>query len=263
MIVDTALAPDPASVKWINPRVRAGEVRKVITGIPGKTGIVYTLDRKTGQFLWARETTAQNVIASINTESGAGTVNPDTTFTAAGQTRLVCPSQAGGKNFPSGTYSPQSQTMYFPLQNTCMKLTSTRDKPSDDDLYAVKSEPELPQGTNDVGTIEAIAVATGKTVWKYEQRAGMGSLTSTAGGLLFGGDASGRFRAFDLRNGKILWEVNLGSQVTGYPVTFAVNGRQFVAVSTGGSLNSFALARLTPQLQVGTGNNLFVFALPR
>src|SRR5690606_4650840 len=99
---------------WISPRVRPGEVRKVLTGIPGKTGLAYSIDRATGQFLWARPTVEQNVIESINTESGAATVNPDTLFTAADQERLVCPNVAGGKNYPSGTYSPQTGLMYFP-----------------------------------------------------------------------------------------------------------------------------------------------------
>ena len=63
----------------------------------------------------------------------------------------------------------------------------------------------------------AISAETGKTVWKHEQRAGMLSLVATGGGLVFGGDANGRFRAFDDRNGKVLWEVNLGSPVSGYP----------------------------------------------
>ena len=66
ILVDTAVAPDPDEVDWINPRLRYGEERKVITGIPGKTGLVYTIDRETGEFLWARETISQNVIASIN-----------------------------------------------------------------------------------------------------------------------------------------------------------------------------------------------------
>src|SRR5262249_61743157 len=90
-------APDPSAVKSINPRVRQGEQRKVITGIPGKTGVVYTLDANTGQFLWARETVQQNVIADINKESGAATVNPDKMFTAPGQEKLICPSTSGGK----------------------------------------------------------------------------------------------------------------------------------------------------------------------
>ena len=61
LLVDTAVAPDPEAVSWINPRLRPGEVRKVITGIPGKTGVVYTLDRETGEFLWATPTSPQNV----------------------------------------------------------------------------------------------------------------------------------------------------------------------------------------------------------
>ena len=106
LLIDTAVTPDPDSVEWISPRVRPGEVRKVVTGVPGKTGLVYTLDRETGQFLWARETVMQNVIAEVNTESGAAVINEETLFTAADQERFICPSLNGGKNFPSGAYSP-------------------------------------------------------------------------------------------------------------------------------------------------------------
>jgi alcohol dehydrogenase (cytochrome c) len=88
------------------------------------------------------------------------------------------------------------------------------------------------------------------------------SLMSTGGGLLFGGDANGRFRAYDQRNGEIIWETNLGAPVNGYPASFAVNGKQYVAVSTGGSGLAFGLGRLTPELRPGSGNQLFVFALP-
>jgi alcohol dehydrogenase (cytochrome c) len=66
----------------------------------------------------------------------------------------------------------------------------------------------------------------------------------------------------DQRTGKVLWEVNLGSHVTGYPISYAVNGRQYVAVSTGPSLATSGLNALTPELRPGTGNVLFVFALP-
>ena len=83
------------------------------------------------------------------------------------------------------------------------------------------------------------------------------SLVATGGGLVFGGDANGRFRAFDHETGEVLWEINLGSQVSGYPITYAVDGQQYVAVNTGsGSIN------LTPELRPSSGSNLFVFALP-
>jgi alcohol dehydrogenase (cytochrome c) len=79
---------------------------------------------------------------------------------------------------------------------------------------------------------------------------------------VFGGDAEGFFRALDDRTGKVLWEVNLGTSVSGYPITFAVNGKQYVAVSTGGSLVAGSVNTLTPELKPGSGSQMFVFALP-
>src|SRR5690606_14860734 len=140
------------------PDVRPGETRKVITGIPGKTGLVYTLDRETGRFLWARETTFQNVVERLDVATGAAHVNPDTLFTAAGQERLICPSTSGGKNYPAGSYSPLTGLMYFPLQNTCMMTTSASDTPSLDDVYAIRNRDQITPGTELVGTIEAISV---------------------------------------------------------------------------------------------------------
>ena len=262
LLIDTAVAPSPDAVKWINPRVRPGEVRKVVTGVPGKTGVVYTVDRETGQFLWARETIVQNVISEVNTESGAGIVNSDMLFTGVGQERLVCPSLNGGKNFQAGAYSPLTGLMYLPLHNSCMLATSNSEVWRPDDAYAIDTRVQLPPGVENAGTIEAISVETGETAWKHEQRAVATSLMATGSGLLFGGDANGRFRAYDQRTGEILWEVNLGSHVTGYPATFAVGGKQYVAVSTGGSLNTLSLMGLAPELRAGTANNLYVFALP-
>ena len=262
LLVETVVAPDRKEVTWINPRVRSGERRKVVTGIPGKTGVVYTLDRATGEFLWARPTVDQNVLQKIDALTGEATVNPDTTFVEMGQTRLVCPSTLGGKNWPSGTYSPIGNVMFFPLQNTCMMSTAILSRPSFDSLYGLKNAEQVAPNHTNVGTIYAISVESGKTLWKYEQRAAMLSLLSTASGLIFGGDANGRFRAFDQQTGKVLWEVNLGSPISGYPVSFAVGNKQYIAVSTGSSLTAMGANRLTPELHPSLGNNLFVFALP-
>jgi alcohol dehydrogenase (cytochrome c) len=247
---------------WISPRVRPGQQRKVVTGIPGKTGIVYTLDRATGEFLWARPTVYQNVVQDIDGATGDVTVNAEATFVEVGQERYVCPTPLGGKNWPSGTYSPQGNVMFFPLQNTCMNSTATVSRPTPDSLYGIRNEELISPGSAGVGSIHAISVATGETLWTYEQRAGVLSLLSTAGGLLFGGDTNGRFRALDQRTGDVLWEVNLGSPVSGYPISFAVGGKQYVAASTGSSLTAMGANRLTPELRPSLGNNLFVFALP-
>jgi alcohol dehydrogenase (cytochrome c) len=263
LLVDSAAAPNRAEVPWINPRLRPGERRRVVTGIPGKTGVVYTLDRQTGEFLWARPTIEQNVVADIDGTSGAVTVNPEAVFTRVGETRPICPGLNGGKNWPAGAYSPLTNTMYFPLQNSCMDVTTQIDRPSLTSLYGFSSRNRIAPGSGDkLGSILAISVETGKTAWKYEQRAATMSLVATGGRLLFGGDANGRFRAIDQETGSVLWEVNLGSAVTGYPITYAVGGRQFVAVSTGGSLATGGLNGLTPEIRPGSSNTLFVFALP-
>ncbi len=262
ILVDTVVAPDPDSVPWMNPRVRSGEQRKVVTGIPGKTELVYTIDRETGQFLWARKTVEANVIESVNPESGRGVVAQDRLFTGAGQELLICPSLAGGKNYHAGAYSPLTGLMYFPLQNTCMTSTSVAEEPSLDDLYALRNSDQIAPGQSNVGRIEAISVESGETAWIYEQRSGVTSLLTTGGELLFGGDVNGRFRALDQQSGEVLWEVNLGSHVTGFPATYSVDGRQYIAVSTGGALNTLSLASLTPDRRAGTANSLYVFALP-
>jgi alcohol dehydrogenase (cytochrome c) len=262
MLVDTAVTPNAREVAWINPRIKPGEKRKVITGIPGKTGIVYTLDRQTGEFLWARPTVFQNVIKTIDGATGAVTNDPERLFSRINQTIFVCPGSNGGKNWPAGAYSPVTNTMYFPLQNLCMNATTTTDQRDPSKVYGLNMAQALAPGTNNVGTVWAISAETGQTVWKNEQRAGTMSLVATGGGLVFGGDVNGRFRAFDDKTGKVLWETNLGSPVSGYPVTFAVGGKQYVAVTAGPSLAANTDLRLTPELKPGNAANIYVFALP-
>ena len=73
---------------------------------------------------------------------------------------------------------------------------------------------------------------------------------------------NGRFRALDQETGEVLWEINLGSPVTGFPISYAVDGRQYVAVSTGTAASASVFVGLTPELRPSFGNNLFVFSLP-
>ena len=269
LLVETRVAPDPDAVTWINPDLDFGEVRKVITGIPGKTGVVYTLDRATGEFLWATPTVHQNVIQEIDGATGAVTENPEVIFRESEQVVFVCPTWTGGKDWEAGAYSPLTNTMYYPLRNTCANMMATANFESETAqaltaggqgglaIYSLAARHQLTPGTENLGTVHAISAETGKTEWLYEQRAGTMSLAATGGGLIFGGDSNGRFRAHDHDTGEILWEVNLGSSVSGYPITFAVDGKQYVAVNTGsGQVN------LTPELRPSRGTNLYVFALP-
>ena len=110
--------------------------------------------------------------------------------------------------------------------------------------------------------VRAISAETGATVWTRDQRAATLAVVATGGGLVFGGDTNGRFRALDDETGAVLWEVNLGSPVTGPPIAYAVDGRQYVAVSTGSAATVSVYTRLTPELRPSSGNTMFVFALP-
>ncbi len=269
LLVETEVSPDPDEVTWINPNLTPGETRKVITGIPGKTGIVYTLDRETGEFLWATPTIEQNVIVDIDGATGEVTENPEVIFRETEQMVFVCPTWLGGKDWEAGAYSPLTNVMYYPLRNTCANMLATGNFESETAralteggqgglaIYQLAARHQLTPGTSNLGTVRAVSAETGKTEWLFETRAGTMSLVATGGGLIFGGDANGRFRAFDHNSGEVLWEINLGSSVSGYPISFAVDGKQYIAVNTGGGQPN-----LTPELRPSRGTNLYVFALP-
>ena len=263
LLVDTRVAPNPSEVAWINPRLRAGERRKVITGIPGKTGIVYTLDRETGEFLWARPTIQQNVVRDIDGATGRVTIDPDRVYTRKDQMLTVCPGMNGGKNWPAGAYSPRTRAMYMPMQNLCMNAKTLSDQRDPSLVYGLESEQILAPGADKMGAVWAVSAATGETLWRHEQRAGVMAMVATGGGLVFGGDVAGRFTAYDDATGEILWQADLGSPISGFPVTYAVDGKQFVAVSTGPSNVLRNASNLTPEIvPAGLENRLFVFALP-
>lgn len=262
LLVDTTVAPDPAQVPWINPAIDPGREYKVITGIPGKTGVIYTIDRETGEFLWARPTVFQNVVGSIDGATGKVTVNPDALFQETGQQAEICPSTGGGKNWWEGAYSPLTNAMYYGLQNTCMDVTVTAEEPDPDTLYGIFGREKLAEGRENVGTVFAVSAETGETLWTFDTAGTAMSMVATAGGLVFGGDIEGNFRAFDQRTGEVLWEVNLGSSVTGYPISFAVDGKQYISVGTGTSVTTASQARYLKGSPPGIESRQYVFALP-
>lgn len=269
-LIDTRVEPDPASVDWINPNLHSGETYKVVTGIPGKTGIIYTLDRETGQFLWARPTLNQNVVTDIDPESGTVIINEDLVVDAFEEI-LVCPGRSGGKNWPAGAYSPRTGLMYQPQQNLCMLHTGNTSSATPEDGYASSvvfvEDPTIKQKPYPVGRIDAVSVESGRTAWIHQQRAGMISgLVATGGGLVFGGDVNRRFKAFDDRTGEVLWETIVSAPVSAHPVSYAIDGRQYIAVPVGGGTAEpeRRVLSMHPEIQPSRGiNAIFVFALPR
>ncbi len=112
-----------------------------------------------------------------------------------------------------------------------------------------------------VGLLSAVDVATGEAKWIHRQRAGIGgSVLTTGGGLVFVTDDARRFRAFDAETGEVLWEQLLNSTAGGFPVSYSVDGVQYIAIAAGGGVT---YRNLTPELQQRSGGNtLFVFRLP-
>lgn len=262
ILLDTKIAPNADEVRWISPSVTAGEERSVMTGVPGKTGIFYSFDRATGEFLWARETVRQNAVLDID-ETGRATMNSDLFFTEAGQTHEVCPGALGGKDWQTGAYSPLTNQIYYPLHNLCMDATAMGDEPVVEELGQVDLGIKAAPGVENLGTVRGINVETGEQSWINEQRSVHMSLLTTGGGLLFGGDMDRRFRAYDQETGETLWETILGGSIGGYPVSFAVDGKQYVAVASGPFLVSGMYESLTPEQRAyNQGNSLYVFALP-
>src|SRR5690606_513256 len=96
--------------------------RKLVFGAFGKTGIVWFLDRETGEFIRAVETVYQNV-QTVDPVTGAVTINTDLVFDKMGETKFVCPHLSGGKLYNSGAYNPLTNAYYVPLNNTCMEAT--------------------------------------------------------------------------------------------------------------------------------------------
>jgi PQQ-dependent dehydrogenase (methanol/ethanol family) len=242
-----------------------GVMRKLLVSVPGKSSIAFALDRETGEFIWAKETVYQNVVSSIDPVTGRVQINLDTVPTEEGQEVLFCPSISGGKLWQAAAYSPMNDAFFIPLADTCQTLSPIPVNASQGTAVGgIRSGPrQLSPGAENVGVVEALAVATGDQLWRYETRPTISSsVVTTAGGLVFGGDAGRYFTAWDQDTGEVLWQSRLNAPIGGYPMTYMIDGVQYVVAPTGFSAQANSSARLYPEIPVpATGNSIFVFKL--
>jgi PQQ-dependent dehydrogenase (methanol/ethanol family) len=223
----------------------------------GKSGLMWKLDRLTGQFLDVKETVFQNVWASIDMRTGRTTYREDILEQKPGEALASCPSPSGGHNWQSTSYDPVNDFLLIPLSQNCA-------------MYGAGGQLfyEMPGTDGNLGRLSAYETSTMRPVWSFQQRSPfLTGVISTAGGVGFVGDFDRVFRAFDVKTGRTLWETRLPTTAQGYPVTFSVGGDQFVAVPTGyngGSPEQKPTTMLRGELQRPTiGHGVYVFALPK
>ena len=243
-----------------------GTTRKVLVTV-GKLGIIEVLDRTTGEFLWHKETVYQNVVTAINAKTGEKTLNQDA-IPHIGKTTVNCPADPGGRGWPATAYSPKTKMLYLPLNEYCSDTTPTPVDPGQ--IYtgggrAIYARKPIPNSDGNIGRVDAVRLDNQKSAWSYRTRAPQtAAVLSTGGGLVFSGAWDRYFRAFDDETGKVLWQVRTSNAVNSFPITYSVNGKQYVAVSVGnGSSHARSLATLTPEIRnPDGGSSLWVFALP-
>ena len=234
----------------------------------GKHGILWKNDRITGEFIGFKETVFQNAFTDIDPETGAVTYREDIQNAQLNEWTSACPSSAGGKDWHSMSYHPPSGLIIAPLSQTCLENAAREIAlvQGGGGVGASRKFFEMPGTDGNLGKVGAYDVNTMEEVWSHQQRASLHTGTiSTAGDLVFVGDLDRRFKALDVNTGAVLWETRLGTSVQGHPVSFAIGGKQYIAVTT-------ALGGTSPRTVPGViateisyprwGNAIYVFSLP-
>ena len=239
----------------------------------GRDGYLWFLERTSGaiNFIEGTPFVRQNVYKSLDPKTGRPEVDP-ARKPGTGKTAEFCPSLWGGKNWPPIAYSPKTRMIYIPAnENLCM--TSTGEKAeytAGGRFIGARTTLSVFPGADHIGEVQAWNVDTGKRVWThtYANSQNWGPMLATAGGLVFSGGTNDRmFHAFDAASGKLLWEFPTNSGITGQPVSFMANGKQYIAVMSGWGVDARGMQTLLNGLipgkypEVPEGGAIWVFAV--
>jgi len=262
-----ALRPDDGAIAWhfqmtphdlwdydgVNEPILFERGSRKLLGHFDKNGYLFVLDRSTGKL--ERATRFARVTWGDISEDGKVSVK----LTPTEKGTEICPGPAGAKEWPHAAFSPKTGYLYAPVVEKC-GVFKTRKQEFKESLPYWGGEATA-RKTEGWGEVKAFDPATGRQVWAHRTKHPMvASLLVTAGDLVFAGEPTGELDAFDARTGDLLWQFRTGSGIHASPITYSVNGVQYVAVATGwgGWMKGFA-----PEIYGGTrGSALFVFALP-
>ena len=246
-----------------------GVQRKAVI-LTGKIGWGVVLDRTTGEFLHAFRTAYDNTITGW-TEQGRPIFDPRAIPVPAdvdsGKVFEICPHIHGARNLQAPSFSPQTGYYYLGVNNSCMnaQVVAPVFRPGQG-LTGVTYTASLAPGYDYVGEFVAFDPVSGERAWTYRPESGApmtASALATAGGLVFGGTADRQFFALHSETGKLLWQTRLNGDVSGAPVTYTIDGKQYIAVGSGGrAAPTTTLGRLVG-VDVPQGSGVvWVFALP-
>jgi alcohol dehydrogenase (cytochrome c) len=253
---------------------RSGRTIKGLVNV-ARNGYLWFLERSTGpiRFIEGKPFVTQTVFRGLDPVTGRPDIDP-ARKPGTGKRADFCPGPHGGKNWPPIAFSPQTRMIYIPANSgLCGILTGVPIKYQRGRSFAGSQSGGqfTAPGTDHIGEVQAWNVDTGQKVWThpYPTSPTWGSMLATAGGLVFtGGTNDRKVRAFDATSGKLLWEFVTTSGIVAPPTTFAVNGKQYLAVHSGWGgdprgMNN-GLNRLFPGQypEVPEGGAVWVFALP-
>jgi alcohol dehydrogenase (cytochrome c) len=232
----------------------------------GKDGILWKLDAASGRFIALAETQEQTIYEHINKKTGHVRYRKDIIDAGIGDSIQACPGIYGGHNWQASAYSPQTHSLIIPLHQLCSVLMGRNVElaPGGGGYGGDSRTYPMPDSDGKLGRLAAWDLESLTERWSVEQQAMfLTGVLTTGGGLAFVGDVDRRFSAFDVRNGKRLWQTRLVAPLHGYPISYAVNGKQYIAVPTGIGVFRALTATVSPQIyQPANGQALYVFAMP-
>jgi alcohol dehydrogenase (cytochrome c) len=233
----------------------------------GKLGILWEIDRKTGKFISAHDIGYQTLL-DVDSRTGKVTYKPGM-IQQIGVEVNFCPSTAGFKSWRAMAYHPQTRAFYIPMHLTCENgvFEEVPRAIGGGGTGPVKRTNLFhPENPNGLGEFMALGL-DGQVKWRHRTRTPMNSAAlTTAGGLAVVGDWDRNLYVFDIDNGRILFQTRMPTSIQGFPMTYAVRGKQYLAIPVGtggGSWTSLVPVQLTPDRRRPTNANaIYVFALP-
>ena len=256
---------------------RGGRTMKGLVDV-ARDGYLWFLERLGGgtiHFIEGKPFVKQNVFLRLDPETGRPEVDPEHK-PGTGKRAEYCPSLHGGKNWPPIAFSPKTRMIYIPANENLCAASMGMEKPeytpgrNFTGTQVVTPNFFVQPGADHIGEVQAWNVDTGQRVWthNYAKSENWGAMLATAGGVVFSGGTNDRhFHAFDAATGKLLWEFPASSGILAPPTSFAMDGKQYIAVQSGWGGDSRGmqanLNRVFPgeYPEVPEGGAVWVFAL--